>query len=188
LLFVSTLTAAPLPKLPEVPLYYPIEVGTKRVIEHSYSGGILGTSSREIVETVTKVEQREKKHLVTVSLDRPASKILELMYPFVYEVSHQGILMVRKSDRDLSEPEMILQLPLKIGNSWEGVDFTFKVEKEEEVEVPAGRFKTIVIVGQRNKGEKTLWFAPKVGCVKSIYKSPLGETITVLKSFTPGKK
>ncbi|WP_020474616.1 TapB family protein [Zavarzinella formosa] len=63
--------------------------------------------------------------------------------------------------------------------------------KTEDVEVPAGKFKTIRLemksqVG-RVKTEATYWYAPNLGLVKMTGMSGNLESVMVLKSFTPGK-
>jgi hypothetical protein len=97
----------------------------------------------------------------------------------------------------------------RVGDSWEwekpGVaKWKYKAVKEEEVEVPAGKFKALRIEGEGTIQERAIkavrpaklteWISPGYPTIKSITKvgdgSEIcdGETTTVLKSFTPGKK
>ena len=71
--------------------------------------------------------------------------------------------------------------------------FKYTTGKEEEVEVPAGKFKAIrvemenVINGAVFR--TTYWHAPGAGMVKIVsHDHKRGDRVQVLKSFTPGKK
>ena len=99
----------------------------------------------------------------------------------------------------------MLKLPAKEGDSWSyesgGGDgpiahkTTYTVGKEEEVEVPAGKFKAIRVdkelkydIGNGPTTIKTSsWYATKVGLIKSVTNPGATQTTMVLKSFTPGK-
>jgi hypothetical protein len=63
--------------------------------------------------------------------------------------------------------------------------------REEEVEVPAGKFKALRVEAEQELGanvfKSTLWYAPGVGLVKSVTNTNGTERVQVLKSFTPGK-
>jgi hypothetical protein len=168
--------SAPLPKEQKTELYYPIQVGAKRVME---------LDGRETIETVEKVEAKDGKYRVSISTS--TGKLLNVL-----EVSAQGVSRIQVMSKDLDKPFILIKLPAKEGDSWEFLDYTYTVGKEEEVEVPAGKFKAIPVSVQSSRdGVKiihTSWYAPKVGMIK-VASSANGsvERISVLKSFTPGK-
>jgi hypothetical protein len=102
------------------------------------------------------------------------------------------------------EPIPLLKLPAKFGDTWNAEirsaaydmvvsKSTYKVGKEELIEVPAGKFNAIPVETYSDKAtdpEKplsTTWFAPGVGIVKSIWLGGTAKPSTVLKSFTEGK-
>lgn len=69
-----------------------------------------------------------------------------------------------------------LRFPLKLGESWEGRSFkggheTIQIKAFETLELPAGRFDTVMIEHhlQYNNGKEDFlryWYAPQVGMVK----------------------
>jgi hypothetical protein len=104
------------------------------------------------------------------------------------------------------EPTYYLKTPVRAGDTWDvhmksqkgfqGVSGTMTVGKEEDIEVPAGKFRAVPVHaavtplgpdGEAVRAEEryTRWFAAGVGVVKMTY--PDGR-VRVLKSFTPGKK
>lgn len=81
-----------------------------------------------------------------------------------------------------------IKFPLKKGETWSDEKQKVKgaVEDEEDVEVPAGKYKTFRVKVTTEAFELTLWLAKDVGEVKRAIK--LGEnTVTLaLKSFQKG--
>jgi hypothetical protein len=174
--------------------YYPTKEGDKCVYEAR-----TGTSTTEYTETVTKVETKDGKLVVSVGRELkdeviPISKV---------EVSEKGLFRVASGNQDLAIPTPLLKLPAKAGDSWTNepavpdgaVKRTVKytVGKEEEVEVPAGKFKAVqveveqIIEGRERTLVTTYWYAAGVGVVKSTMNAGGKERTVVLKSFTPGK-
>jgi hypothetical protein len=96
----------------------------------------------------------------------------------------------------------LLKLPAKAGDTWEWEDraadagrrqkIKFKIVGEEEVEVPAGKFKAIRVSEEEEVRGRTTkhesWYAPDVGLVKRVTQLVVGEGVILLKSFTPGKR
>lgn len=188
LLATAPLLAAPGLKETDGPPYFPIQVGAKRVLESSTTGG-LPREPVEWTETVTDVEVKDGKHLVTVVREQPTALGGTVRdNGTVYEVSGKGLVRVTK---DVNDPGVLLKTPARPGDTWTRAGYTFTVGKEEEVKVPAGKYKAIPIAIERDltgpEVKWTEWFAPEVGMVKSV-KSGFGtEETIVLKSFTPGK-
>jgi DUF3108-like len=68
----------------------------------------------------------------------------------------------------------------------------FKAVGEEEVEVPAGRFKAVRVEqveevrGRPTRAEE--WYAPGVGLVRRVSHQGAIRQVVELQSFTPGKE
>lgn len=176
LIIMSSVIAAPVPKAEKTDeLYFPVQVGAKRVL--------FGPGRTETI-TVTKVEEKEGKYTVTVEtsfVELPGRK-----RSYVYEVSKDGLF--RKTQG--GKTETLLKLPYKEGTTWTSDDvkpgdkLTYTVGKQEEVEVPAGKYKAIgvdVVLEQAGGETKkvTYWYATGIGLIK--------EGANELKAFTPGK-
>jgi hypothetical protein len=182
----SEAPAAPAPKGGEVPLYFPTTVGDTAVYETT-----LRDLQYEHTERVTKVSKEGDGVRVTVEekeFGRPAREYEKL-------VSAAGVLHTQTFGQALDPPAPDLRLPAKAGDkwAWEAAKGTtrYTVVKEEEVEVPAGKFKAIRVEaeGPDSKSRSEVWWAPRVGLVKQVF--DLGDNvqqIQVLKSFTPGGK
>lgn len=174
-------------------LYYPVKVGAKRVSEVR-----AGDRAIEIVETVTKVETKEGKHLVTVEAVHRAEQ--DRTMTDRYEVSDRGLSRVSGRQKE-GEALLLLKVGAKEGESWTtdqagpggGVGkATYTMGKVEEVKVPAGTFKSRRVDAEIQFGTRTTklsyWFAPGVGTVKfEAGSGGVTTQTTVLKSFTPGK-
>lgn len=119
------------------------------------------------------------------------------------DVSAKGLSLVQFGDRAIEPPAPLLRLPAKAGDTWkweaekkEGAPAqktTYKVIGEEEIEVPAGKFKAIRVEQTTETNGRTAryeeWYAPRVGLVKKVFHH-LGTTKQVqeLKSLTIEKK
>jgi hypothetical protein len=97
----------------------------------------------------------------------------------------------------------VLKLPAKEGETWEFAskdkgDLTltdrYTTGKEEEIEVPAGKFKAIrvdmeTVSNGRTAVRMTYWHAPGVGVVKEVrHIDRQPDMVWVLKAFTRGEK
>ena len=124
-----------------------------------------------------------------------------------------GLRMVRRKSgenvTDFATPFMRIKLPPTKGDTWEwkgelGKDkvvATFTNDGEEEITVPAGKFKAwkisavMEVGGVRHLGAN--WFAPGVGHIRqtSVFERPAAgdkkaekhESVIELKKFEPGK-
>lgn len=183
-LALATLGAAPVPKGAPEALYFPTTPGTKLVYE---------VRSKEIkaesTHTVTKVEAKGDALRVTVDCDGASVAVTE--------VSARGHVQLTYESRELAFPRVMLKLPATPGDTWarkasDGVGAaTFTVGLEEEVVVPAGKYRAIPVECRPADGERgvacTSWYAPGVGLVKCVVGAKGGELTLSLKSFTPGK-
>ncbi len=114
------------------------------------------------------------------------------------DVSATGLRLVQFGGRAIDPPSPLLRLPAEAGDTWkweaakkEGAPTqrtTFKLIGQEEIEVPAGKFKVLRVEqitelnGKSTRCEE--WYAPRVGLVKKVFHH-LGATKQVqeLKSF-----
>jgi DUF3108-like len=195
-LLVSGLTAAAAPNLKGKgePLYYPTKEGDKLVYEMQSPVA----TSMEITEVVTKVEKKDGALIVSVERNMGGKTAL----PSQFSVSEKGVTRIATSGRDLPVPIPLLNLTTKPGDTWTYEPdtgggggpariTTYRMGREEMVEVPAGKFKALRVESEQQLGanvyKATLWYAPGVGLVKSVSISGDTERTQVLKSFTPGK-
>jgi hypothetical protein len=184
-----TALAAPAPKGKPAAYYHPTKEGDTQVYESRS-----GDSVSEYTTVVKKVEAADGRLKVTIEREMAAGKGL----PTTLEVSAAGVYRPA-AGKDGGDPVPVLKLPAKVGDSWSpplsgksNVVMTYTVAAvDEEVEVPAGKFKTIRVQAAANLGGKeakmTYWYAPGVGLVKSSTDTGGPERIVVLKAFKPGK-
>lgn len=186
----ATALAAPLPKTPDAqPYYLPTVVGTKSVYQEKTSLG----HTFEYTGVVTESVKTSKGLQVTIKYKR------EFGDPdvVVSEASNTGVTRLQMGRKELDPPKEVLRSSARKGDGWkwEGTSGThnFTYGGEEDVEVPAGKFKAIRIDEENKLGKLTVhiknWYAPNVGLVKQI-QTALGETTCVveLKSITQPKK
>ncbi|WP_020470533.1 hypothetical protein [Zavarzinella formosa] len=180
LLLATTGYAAPAPKNNPA-VYFPTVMGDTRV----YETQVDGKATNEFTDRVTKVEKKERATLVTVERHHESSE------PFVTTIAvrEDGLFRVALGPETLAEPVLLLKLPAKAGVTWDVMSGNGKtshtIVKEEEVTVPAGKFKTIrVEIGADKDSLTTLWFAPTAGLVKMS--SGNGTRVMVLKQFKAG--
>ena len=147
--------------------------------------------STEHTDTVTAAEEKDGAVVVTMKLGAQgrARKVM---------VSDKGLMVVSDAFRDYDPPAAQLKLPAKPGDEWDSTppnaklgDVTGRTNKvigEEEIEVPAGKFKAIrvdtVISLSGERFTVSQWYAPGVGVVKMVKGSHYTK---VLKKFTPAK-
>jgi hypothetical protein len=122
--------------------------------------------------------------------------------------SDEGVRIHRilrgRTEMDVETPFFKLKRDLRKDDEWEGeakaaenpAKHHYRVEQEEEVEVPAGKFKAVKIMvkiesGSRHVAEGFEWYAKNVGLVKSEMTIKFGgegpTIVTELKEFKPGK-
>jgi uncharacterized protein DUF3108 len=109
-----------------------------------------------------------------------------------------------RTEMAVEKPFFKLKSDLKKDDEWEGeakasensAKHTYRVDQEEQVEVPAGKFKAIKVAfkiesGARHAAEGFEWYAKGVGMVKAEITIKVGGEGTMivyeLKEFKPGK-
>jgi hypothetical protein len=193
-LAVGRATGAPGPKADDAPLHFPTAAGDKATYQTT-----IGDRPYEHTERVIEAVRGRDGFRVTTELaaaGRPAVRNQ-------WDVSPKGLNQVQSAGRDVDPPIPELRLPAKAGDTWTweapGVGdgparkITFKVVAEEEIEVPAGKFKTLKVERVMTAGTFThkteTWFAPKVGLVKRVSNAGgSSEAVQELKSFVPASK
>jgi hypothetical protein len=154
-------------------------------------------ATETVTEVVTAVEKKGGAIIVSVAREvdgKLASAVSQV------KVTDQGLFRMSTQQTVFDVPYHVLKLPLKAGEAWTtearagggaGTTFRYKVMKEEDVEVPAGKFKAFRIDvesdGQGRTSRASLWYAPRVGVVRQEHEGGNQKYVKVLKSFKPGK-
>jgi DUF3108-like len=197
LLALPLANAGPPPKALEKAAYLLADtVGDTLVIEETRPTAD-GETTRLITRTVVAVKRSDTSLVVAVREEKEgAIPKVEL-----YQQSDTGLFLTFRDLEVIDPPCCVARLPLRTGDTWEvnnpdvfPTPIRFRVGKEEEVEVPAGKFKAVriekdIILRDLKRIRVTEWTAPGVGAVKTRARLGDGtEVVQVLKSFTPGKK
>jgi len=181
--FVSLLVpalafAAPVPKAKDaLPPFATTEGDT---LEYEYS--TRGKPHAWYTERVTGAEkQKDGSAHVTIRTAVTGGET----FSTTFAVSGTVLSTVAKGQDQLTKPSRVLKLPLAVGAKWEELNEKYEVTAEEEVEVPAGKFKAVKVEKTTSEGTWRTWYAPGVGIVKMT--ATVTETVLELKAFKPGK-
>jgi hypothetical protein len=181
--------AAPTLKNKPAAYYYATTVGDTFVYETKS-----GLRNSERTEKVESVQEKDGELIVTTvrtlsGKELPGSKV---------KVSDKGLIRLAAPTKGSTEPLILIKLPAKAGETWETKvegpiqKYVSKMVGEEEVVVPAGKYKALrVEMTYMSGGEEvktTSWYAPGIGMVKAVLQFGTSESVQELKSFTPGKK
>jgi hypothetical protein len=177
--------AAPGPKNDKPALYLATAKGTA----WTYAVG-----ESEHTDVVTGVEKKaDGAVLVTVAREGRDGAA-----PYsVVEATAWGLYEASSGTAAFDPPRCPLRLQAKPGDAWETdakparLKGKYVLKGEEEVEVPAGRFKVLrveaVVDVRDGPRPMTLWYAAGVGRVRTAMATGGAEQVEVLKAFTPGK-
>lgn len=156
-----------------------------------------GGTTRLITTTVVEATRVGEALMVAVREEKEGA-VPEVT---IYQQTDAGLFLMTRDRQALSAPCCVARLPLRAGDTWEvnnpavfPVAIKYTTGTEEEVEVPAGKFKAVRVesrsVLQDGKLTRaTAWVAPGLGTVKTRVRLYNGTEITLsLKSFTPAKK
>jgi len=169
--------AAPAPKGKDS-AYFPTKEGDTRVYEVRV-GDKVESTYKDIVDKVVKMD--DGLH-VTMSRDAPRAN----NFVTVISVTKEGLFRMSFNGESLEKPIPLLKMPAKVGTKWEVEGgATYTITKEEEVEVPAGKFSAIRVESVSGTTKTLLWFAPNVGLVKTQTEG--NDRVHVLKEFKGGK-
>ncbi len=185
-LTVSTLGAAPAPKVP----YYPLSIGTT----WTYKTG----EGNHFVMKVTKEEK--VGDVPCMRIDLLEGKPLKEVGHEMISVTSDGVYRNAFSSAVPDKPVRILKLPLKAGDSWTidgkalGDPFKgkFTVGEERQIEVPAGKYKAFPITSEDLDASgllasTTSWYARDVGLIKQEIKINTLKLVIELEKFEAGK-
>jgi len=177
-LAASVAHAAPAPKGKDA-VWFPTKEGDTRVYEVREAGKVL----MGYTDVVTAVEKKDAAVHVTITRDYTAGGVREMI---TIAVSDEGLFRVAVNGKELAKPIPLLKTPPKVGTKWaldSGAEY--RVTKEEEVEVPAGKFMAVRVELSSGESPTILWFAPADGLIKMD--GGRGEQVTALKEYKPGK-
>ncbi len=162
----------PVPETKEMPDYYPLKAGAKWDYQVTTGDGNTG----KITVQVAKIEKID---------DKPLARLEALKDGMVVVTEHmssdaKGVYRHRSMGAEVSPPVQVIKYPLKPGESWKQ-EVTINTQKmtinsktlpQEEVTVPAGKFKVYPVQVEADTGGQkittTYYFAPGMGPVKQI--------------------
>jgi hypothetical protein len=197
LLIVLVAAVSGRPSLPaadkdaKTPDYYPLQAGSK----WHYQVQVDGEKKGQVTSQIAKIEKIDGQSLArletTVQGSVTASEHLSNTAKGLYRHRYNGM--------EVTPPICLLKYPVKKGESWEAdakigdetIKGTCRVS-EAEIEVPAGKYKTVVVQFDAQAGQvkikTTYWFAAGTGMVKQTATINDGQTITLsLEKYEPGK-
>lgn len=170
LLLAASFAVAQPDKKAEPQNYYPLQVGNK----WEYRVEVAGNSAKA-VSSITKMEIIDGTGTSLARLEALVNN--NVVATEHLRVDGKGVFRHRNNNQEINPPICLLKYPAKAGDKWSG-DITVGKEKgkydcetkEENVEVPAGKFKALkVTVTLQAKGQNVTtayWFAKDVGFVK----------------------
>ena len=175
--------------VPVVPNYFPLQAGN----EWQYEGNLNGKEGK-ITMRIAKIETIDRRKLARLEGVVEG----EIVTTEHLQQTEKGIQRHRFNGAEITPPLMVLKYPAKDGDKWSGEvssgDQKIKYSSEateEQIEVPAGKFKTIrVILKAEEKGQvinTTYWFAKDVGIVKQTMNVGDFNALLELKSHKRGK-
>ena len=172
------------------PNYYPLQVDNAWTFKVT-----VGANSVDAISRITKIEDIKGEKLArleaTINGNVAATEHLRQ--------TSEGIFRHRNNGQDISPPICLLKYPVKANAKWDG-DMVVGTEKgkyscetkEEEVEVTAGKFKTIRVKIKLESQGKTIyttyWFAPDVGFVKQTVEAGELNVVMDLQKFELAKE
>lgn len=195
----SSVSAAPA----EGDSYYPLAKGSKWVYSTDFA------EDTELVHEVIGTEKIGDVECFIVE-HKTVGPVLgtRMMRKEWLAADGDGVLIHKvsrgKSELDVVKPFFKIKHVLRKDDEWKGQakaeenppQYEYRVEGEEDVEVPAGKFKAVKVhvkieSGTRHSAEGSEWYARNVGIVKSeITIRASGDDFTMvseLKKFEPGK-
>jgi hypothetical protein len=151
----------------KVPNYYPLDEGN----EWQYRVTANGNVGESVTTHIAKVETVDGEKLAR--LEASKGNITEHLTQ-----TNKGVFRRRLNGSDVEPPLMLMPYPPKVGAKWQGeitvqkmkLKYFGELEAEENIEVPAGKFKTYRVNLKLEDNNMTVsvayWFAKDVGMVK----------------------
>jgi len=110
----------------------------------------------------------ETEAILSVSVN--TVNAFELFLTGFYYIDNTGVYYYWSTTE--AEAQLILPLPLEVGNTWKRNDWDFKAVTMEEISTPAGIFKVIRVERQNpTRNECYEWYADGIGLIKSVTKA-----------------
>lgn len=151
--------------------FLPLKVGNKWTYKIEVGG-----QSLETVQKVVKIEKKDGKEIATLEVEIGGQTLSEQT-----SSDEKGIFRYSIQGMPIEPPVQALKLPFKKGETWEAkftaqgqeTKVAYKSEAEEEVSVPAGKYKTVMVSAQfevmGQQFSAKIWYAPGVGIVKQSF-------------------
>jgi len=153
--------------------YYPLKAGNKWT--YQIESDSVAKGSAKLINQIAKIEKIDGVSLARLETIAKG-KVAATEH---LNATEKGIFRNRYNGTEVSPPICILKFPIKKGSTWkteskvgdEKLSVSCKSD-EDEIEVPAGKFKTVKVVmdaevaGAGILVSTTYWFAQGVGIVK----------------------
>jgi hypothetical protein len=178
--------------------FYPLAVGTTWTYSDVPSGASGSRGSKFVMKVVPYEGTEKDVKYSKIALLNDAMK--EIAYELIHETK-DGVFRLAFDGVKPNEPIQIIKFPLKDQATWpldakalnDTLKGTFKVGKEKEIEVPAGKYKVYPITiddldASGLKASSTSYYAAGVGLVKQEIKIGTQTTTIELEKFEAGKK
>lgn len=166
---------------------FPLDAGRRWTYVERRTGGFGGGAEEHAV--VFKVAERKRvkgRDCAVVRADYDDRRSIELSYASTdrgIELVSKVVTIDGKAGADeVDKPELFLKLPLRKGDKWDYGHFNVETSDDEQVEVPAGKFKCTKVVLKRTwKGPRpicniigsaetiTIWLAPGTGIARETW-------------------
>jgi hypothetical protein len=171
--------------------YYPLKVGSK----WTYRFEAAGQPAETCTVKAAKIEKFDGVELFRMEIEKKGA----LLGTEHLLSNERGVFRYRANDIAPSKPICLIKYPVTSGDTWRDevevlgnkMVMSFKVDKEVELQVPAGKFKTVpVFVTCEIAGvtfTTTYWFAADVGVVKQAIDLAGTTTLMELEKYEPGK-
>ena len=172
-------------KTDKMPNFYPIEVGNTWHYKVNADG--------KDANVTTKIAKHENiDGQVLARLESPNVTLTEHL-----KQTDKGVFRYRFNGAEVMPPFELLPYPPTVGRKWKG-EFTVQgekgkntyegeIQKEEVVDVPAGKFKTLVVKikleGGGQQVDTTYWFVQDVGFVKQTFSVNGATVLLELEKF-----
>ncbi len=181
-------------KKQESKAYYPLKAGNKWT--YQIDSDAVAKGSAKLSNQIAKMEKIDG-----VSLFRLETTAKEKVVASEHlSITDKGVFRNRYNGIEVSPPICMLKLPIKKGSTWkteskvgdEKLSVSCKSD-EDEIEVPAGKFKTVKVVmdaevvGAGIIVSNTYWFAQGVGIVKQHVNINSMQFTLLLEKFEEGK-
>lgn len=174
--------------------YYPLNAGNKWT--YQIESDNIPKGSAKLVNQIAKIEKIDN-----VSLARLETTAKERIAATEHlSVNEKGIFRHRYNGVEITPPICLLKFPIKKNDSWKTESVTGKEKvkmacksDEEEIEVPAGKFKTVKVVLDAEVVDAgiivstTYWFASRTGIVKQHVNINGMQFSILLEKFDEGK-